>query len=322
MAPGPDPDLDDVRAGRDEVANPVRGDDVAGTDRDLEAEVADRAEGLEHLLLVAVRRVDDEQVDAGGRQLLGPADHVAVDADRRRDTEVVVGVDVGPVDGRPQRTLPGEDPDQAAVTVHRRGQPVPGGAEPREGVLRGLVGPDGHDLAAHDVAHLREPVDPGEVGLGDQADRVVTLVDDDRGPVGPLLQQGQGRADGLDRVDGDRGVVHEVAGLDEGDDVGDDVGRDVLGDHRQAAATGHRLGHPASGDRGHVGDDDRDGVARTVRAGEVDVHPGGHRGPGRDHEDVVVGQVERRLEAVEEPHRTRLPARGHTRRCRGTRTSS
>ena len=90
-----DADLDDVRAGRDEVARALGGDDVARDDRHLRVERADRAERVEHLALVAVRGVDDEHVDAGLEQLEGLLLDVAVDADRRGDAQAAVRVDAG-----------------------------------------------------------------------------------------------------------------------------------------------------------------------------------------------------------------------------------
>ena len=71
---------------------------------------------------------------------------------------------------------------------------------------------DEHQVARHDLAELGEPVDAGEVGLGDDADRPARpLVDDDRGAVGALGQQDERLADGLVRRQRDRGVVDEVA---------------------------------------------------------------------------------------------------------------
>ena len=48
---------------------------------------------------------------------LGPHRRVAVDADRDADQQPPVGVDGRPVDGRAQRALAGDHPDQAAVVV-------------------------------------------------------------------------------------------------------------------------------------------------------------------------------------------------------------
>ena len=64
------------------------------------------------------------------------------------------------------------------------------------------------------------------------------------------------------------------------DDVGDDVDRDVLRDDHEAAAAGDRLGHPAAGDGGHVGDDERDGGAGAVGRTEVHAVAGADRASG------------------------------------------
>ena len=46
----------------------------------------------------------------------------------------------------------------------------------------------------------------------------------------------------------------------------------------------------------------RDREVAAVRGGQIDVESGSDLRSARDHEDVVVGQVERRLGAVEELH--------------------
>ena len=84
---GPDADLDDVGARLDQVAYAVGRDHVARDDRNAGGERADRSQGLEHLVLVAVRGVEDQHVGAGldqGRRLGGD---VAVDADRSGDAQ-------------------------------------------------------------------------------------------------------------------------------------------------------------------------------------------------------------------------------------------
>ena len=84
---GPDADLDDVGAGLDQCAGALGGDHVAGHHRDRRVERADGAERLDHPVLVAVRGVDDQAVDAGVEQLgrLGP--DVAVDPDGGGDPQ-------------------------------------------------------------------------------------------------------------------------------------------------------------------------------------------------------------------------------------------
>ena len=254
-----------------------------------------------------VRGVDDEHVGAGVEQVLGLGRHVAVDADGRGDPQPAPVVDGGGVQVRPQRARAGEDADQPAVVGHDRGQAAPG---VRQGVERRLdVDPvlQGHHVADHDVVDLGEPVDAGEVGLRDDADRPVAD-GDDGGAVRPLVQQHQGLADGHRGGQRDRGVVDEVARLLPGDHLTHDVGRDVLRDDGQRTPAGRRLGHPPSGDRRHVGHDERDRRPGAVDAREVDVQPAGHRRPVGHHEDVVVGQVDLRLEVVEETHPTSVGA--------------
>ena len=221
----------------------------------------------------------------------------------------------GGVEVRAQRPGPGEDADQPAVVGHDRGEPAAGVREGVEGRLDVDAVLERHHVAHHDVVELGEPVDPGEVGLGDDADRAVAD-GDDGGAVGPLVQQHERLADGHRRGQGDRGVVDEVARLLPGDDVAHDLGRDVLRDDGERTAAGGGLGHPAAGDGGHVGDDERDRRARAVDGREVDVEPAGHRRPVRHHEDVVVGEVVLRLEVVEETHPTQRRRGGHGARAR------
>ena len=162
----------------------------------------------------------------------------------------------------------------------------------------------------HDVVDLGEPVDAGQVGLGDDADRAVAD-GDDRGAVGALVQQHE-------RLAGRHRAASSVIGVswtrwrdfDPGDDLAHDLGRDVLRDDGERAPAGDRLGHPAAGDGGHVGHDERDRRARAVDRREVDVEPARHRRAARHHEDVVVGEVELGLEAVEETHPPSVGAAG------------
>jgi hypothetical protein len=118
---------------------------------------------------------------------------------------------------------------------------------------------------------LGEPVDALAVRLGDHADRAPVVVDHHHGTVRPLGQQVDRVADGVGGAERDRRVVYQVALLDPGDDIGHHVERDVLRDHRDRAAPGHGLGHPAARDGRHVGDDERDRGAGAVGGGQVDI---------------------------------------------------
>jgi hypothetical protein len=164
----------------------------------------------------------------------------------------------------------------APVVGHDRGQPPAGVREGVEGRLDVDAVLEGDHVAHHHVVELGEPVDPGEVGLGDDADRAVAD-GDDRRAVRPLVQQDECIAHGHRGRQGDRGVVDEVARLLPGDHLAHDLGRDVLRDDGQRTPARGRLGHPAAGDGGHVGHDEGDGRARAVDGREVDVEPAGHR---------------------------------------------
>jgi hypothetical protein len=214
-------------------------------------------------------------------------------ADRGTHPKPVLRVDRRPVQRRPQGTLAGQDADQVAPRVDHRGQPVVAGDQPVERLLRVHLGGQGQQVTGHDGAELGEPVDVGAVHLGDHADGSAVLYHHHRA-VRPLGQQYQRVGDRVGRGERDRRVVYQVPPLDPGHHLGDDVDRDVLRDDRETAATRHRLGHPAAGDRGHVRHEDRDRRARRVERGEVDVHPRLHRGAARHHEYVVVRQVVRR----------------------------
>ena len=108
------------------------------------------------------------------------------------------------------------------------------------------------------------------------------------------------------RLDGDRGVVDRVGGLDLGDSVDDDVNGDVLRDNGDPTAAGDGLGHALARDSRHIGHDEGDGGAGGVVGGQVHAHAAAHRRARGDHEDIVVSQVEGRRQAVEELHPPRI----------------
>ncbi|MDR6171971.1 hypothetical protein QE359_003000 [Curtobacterium sp. SORGH_AS776] len=299
---GSDADLDDARAGLNEVGDRVGGDDVARDERDVEAEGGDGAEGAEHALLVAVRGVEDEHVDAGGREGLCLRGDVAVDADRGGDPQASGRVDGGPVDVRADRAGLADRADDLAVPHDGRevdlgrGQHVvhvPGRA--------GVLGVDRGGGAVQQVAERGVGTRVAEAPGGDAAEVLAGGVADDHAP----SRDGQELLEGL----GDRGVrAHVVGGVEVDRLVLDpaDRGVEVLQVHvlrqdAQAAAPGERRGEARPGDRVHVGADDRDGRTGPVVRREVHVEPARHRRPGGDEEDVGVGQVVCRPRLVE-PH--------------------
>ena len=69
---------------------------------------------------VAVGGVDHEHVDAEVQHGLGLDRRMAIDAERHGDAQAAVRVDVGAIQGRAQRALAGDRPDQPAVLDHGR----------------------------------------------------------------------------------------------------------------------------------------------------------------------------------------------------------
>ena len=81
---GADADLHRVDAGVDQRLRALGGRDVAGDQVDVgETAGGSRADHVEHALRVAVGGVDDQHVDVGGDQRLGPLHRVLRDADGR-----------------------------------------------------------------------------------------------------------------------------------------------------------------------------------------------------------------------------------------------
>jgi hypothetical protein len=300
-----DADLHHVGAGLDEVAGALGGDHVPGNERHTAGHCPYGAHRLDRLLLVAVRGVDDEHVHAGGQQGGCLAGDVTVDPDGGRGEQPSLGVDGGLVQRRAQRALAGDHADQP-VALDDRGRADPLPREELEDLRQVRARRHGQRLLRHDLGELGEPVDALALAIGDDTDRY-TVVDDDHDPVRALRQQGQRLADGGRRAERDRGVVDGVPGLEPADHLADDVHRDVLRQHGEPPAARHGLGHPPSGDRRHVGDDDRDRRPHPVGGGQVHLEPGPDRRARRHHEDVGVGQVVGGPRAVQKAHDQHCP---------------
>ena len=80
--PGPTPTLTMSAPASMRSRTPSAVTTLPGDQRDRRVERPHGGERVDHPLLVAVRGVDHQHVDAGGEQLVGPAGDVAVDADR------------------------------------------------------------------------------------------------------------------------------------------------------------------------------------------------------------------------------------------------
>ena len=165
----------------------------------------DRAERLDHPVLVAVRGVDDQAVHAGVEQPAGLVGHVAVHADRGGDPQPARRVDGRVVERRAQRAGAGQHADQAAVGVDGRPRRAACAASSGSNASRGSrVGGDRHLGRPHHVLHLGEPVDLGAVLGGHHAERAGRPATTTAAPVRPLRHQRQRLGDGLGRGQLDR----------------------------------------------------------------------------------------------------------------------
>ncbi len=87
------------------------------------------------------------------------------------------------------------------------------------------------------------------------------------------------------------GVEHQVPAFDERHRLLYRRDRQILRQDYDATAAGDRLGHPPPGYRGHIGDHYRNGGARAVGGGQIDVEARRDLGSVRNDEHVVVCQV-------------------------------
>ena len=207
---------------------------------------------------------------------------------------------------RAQRAGAGQDADQLPSAVDDRREPAAAGVEQRRTPRCGSTG-SGSVSGSGDITWCSwaNRSAPGAVGLGHDADRAAVVDDDDRA-VRALGQQGERVADRAVRRSVSGGVDDQVPLLDPGDDLAHDVDRDVLRQHRERRRGG-RPSRPSGGRRPRSCWRRRAGWSRRCRRSwQVDVEAGGDLGAGRDHEDVVVGQVVRRR-GLEEAHEASDP---------------
>ena len=220
MAPGPTPTLTMEAPGVYQVTGALRGHHVARRQRQAQVERRHRLDRVQHLDLMAVRGVDNEQVDARLGQRTGLGADVAVDADRRRDPQPAAGIDGGGVDPGPDRAGTGQHAGQDAVRVGHHRHVDRGMFEQVKDLSRVGAHGGGDEIGDRDVAHPGETVHAEAVGLGDQTDRPA-LENHHRGAVRTFVDQ-RGRVG--HRIVGEerhRGVDDEVAALDEVDGLRD-----------------------------------------------------------------------------------------------------
>jgi hypothetical protein len=126
------------------------------------------------------------------------------------------------------------------------------------------------EVGDRDVANSREAVDPVAARFGDQSDRA-SLEGHHRGPVCTLGNQRQRVGHRILGRQHHRSVDDQVAAFDEVHRLLHRGDRKVLRQNDNSAAAGHRLRHPPTRDRGHVGHHHRDRGAGSVVGGQIDV---------------------------------------------------
>ncbi len=113
-----DTDLDRIRTGIDQRLGAISGGDVAGHDANRVRQLLDAGDRIENALRMAVRGIDDDQVDAGFDQTLGALEAIIADADGGGGAKTAlrilggVGVQLRLLD-----VLDGDEADAAAVAV-------------------------------------------------------------------------------------------------------------------------------------------------------------------------------------------------------------
>ena len=111
----PDADLDRVGAGLDQRPRALGGRDVADDDLGVVRHPADLVDRFEHPRRMAVRGVDDHDVDPGGEQRLGPLELLAAGAGGGGDAQPAVLVLAGV--RKALRLLDVLDGDQAGAAI-------------------------------------------------------------------------------------------------------------------------------------------------------------------------------------------------------------
>ena len=228
---------------------------------------------------MAVRRVDDDDVDAGVEQRLGPGKAGLADAGRAGDAQAAVLVLAGlGIGARLLDVLDSDQTDTATVIVDHE--------QLLDAVLVEQLGRIGHaDALARGYQVTRHQLSHGLVGLAGEAhvavrqdaDEPLAFAVDDRDAGDRLgAHQLQRRRQRLVRMDGD-GIDHHAGleALDLAHLVGLRLGRHVLVDDAHAARLGHGNRHVGHGHRVHCRRDQRN--AQFDRAGQTGSGSGGGR---------------------------------------------
>ena len=293
---GADADLDAVRAGVDEGARAFGGGDVAGDDLQGVRQALDAGDGAQHAFRMAVRGVDDDDVDLGGDEGFRAGVAVIAHAGGGGDAEaaelVLVGEGVGlglvhVLDGDEAHAAVGVIDDQELLDAMA--------VEEAAGVLPVDLGGDGDEvLAGHQLVDAGVGVGgEADVAVGEDADEAAGVALDDREAADVVQRhEGAGLGEGLVGVDGEGVHDHPALELLDPADLGGLFGDvEVLVDDADAAELGHGDGHCALGDGVHGGRDEGD--VQLDGAGEAGAGADGagqDLAVGGDDEDVVEGE--------------------------------
>src|SRR5690606_30502166 len=269
--PRADADLDPVRARLDEGARRLPRHDVAGDELEVRVRALDLADPVQHALRVAVRRVDDHDVDARLDEprdaLLGVVARADGRADAQRAVLVLARVRIVL---RLLEVLRGDHPAEPEAVVDDEDllDPIP--VQQRQHLVLARALADGHEplLRRHHGRDRRVELRlEAQVPVRHDADEVLAL---DDGHAGDVL----GAREVDDLLDGRRGADRYRVGDDPAFELLDPpylarllADGHVLVDYADAALLGERDREPRLGHRVHGRGDDRD--VQGQRAGEL-----------------------------------------------------
>jgi hypothetical protein len=176
---GPDADLDRVDPGVDQRLRRLCRDDVAGNQLQLRMGRADPLDGRDHAARVAVRGVDDDDIDARLRERSDAVQRVRRGADSRTDPEAPVLVLAGTREvARLLDVLDGDHAAQPPPGVHHQHLLDPVAMQEQQHFLARRVLAHRDELLArsHDLRHRQvELLLEADVAVRDDADDLVAV---------------------------------------------------------------------------------------------------------------------------------------------------
>ncbi len=268
-APRTDPDLHGIDAGVDESLGPLYRRHIAGDDLHVREFFLRRAHGVDDAAVVAVRRVDDDDVDTGADESRGAFVPIRSWTDGGPDAEAtLVVLDGQGVLVRLKDVLDRDEPDEfASVDDEQLLDAV--FVQELLRLVHVHAGGDGHELLRHERADgLVEVLLEPDVSGGENPDGLFALDDGHSADV-VLAHHFERRAQRLRWTDRDGTEDHPALGAFHAFDLaGLRFDRHVLVNDADPALAGHRDRGAALGDRVH-----RRGEERYVQI-EAPAEPG------------------------------------------------